>query len=83
MKFDFTKLKCNLIAGPGGLPGDAARTGFMYGNQSVARRAGSDHPSRAGGRNGRSSHGIGARADAHLYLSEIFPTRIGKPIFGK
>jgi hypothetical protein len=33
--------------------------------------------------NGRSGRDIGARAQAHLYLSEIFPDTIGKPIFGK
>jgi len=33
--------------------------------------------------NGRSGRDIGGRAQAHLYLSEIFPDTIGKPIFGK
>jgi hypothetical protein len=33
--------------------------------------------------NGRSGRDVGVRAQAHLYLSEIFPDTIGKPIFGK
>ena len=33
--------------------------------------------------NGLSGHDIGVRAQAHLYLSEIFPDTIGKPIFSK
>ena len=32
--------------------------------------------------NARSGRDIGVRAQAHLYLSEIFPDTIGKPIFG-
>jgi hypothetical protein len=33
--------------------------------------------------NARSGRDVGVRAQAHLYLSEIFPDTIGKPIFGK
>jgi hypothetical protein len=33
--------------------------------------------------NGLTGHGIGARAQAHLYFSEIFPDTLGRPIFGK
>jgi hypothetical protein len=33
--------------------------------------------------NAASGHDLGVRAQAHLYLSEIFPNTIGKPIFGK
>src|SRR5712671_3217834 len=75
MKFDFTKLNCNLIADPRRPASDAARTRFMYGNQSVARQAGSDLRWWAGGCNGLSGHGIGARAEAHLYVSESSPPR--------
>ena len=32
--------------------------------------------------NARSGRDIGVRAQAHLYLSEMFPDTIGKPIFG-
>jgi hypothetical protein len=33
--------------------------------------------------NGLSGHDIGVRAQAHLYLSEILPDTLGKPIFSK
>jgi hypothetical protein len=33
--------------------------------------------------NGLSGRDVGVRAQAHLYLSAIFPDTIGKPIFGK
>ena len=32
--------------------------------------------------NRNSGHGIGVRAQAHLYLSELLPESLGKPIFG-
>lgn len=32
--------------------------------------------------NARSGSGIGARAQAHLYLSELLPDTLGKPLFG-
>jgi hypothetical protein len=33
--------------------------------------------------NGLSGRDIGVRAQAHLYLSEILPDTLGKPIFSK
>jgi hypothetical protein len=33
--------------------------------------------------NARSGRDIGVRAQAHLYLPEIFPDTLGKPIFSK
>jgi hypothetical protein len=33
--------------------------------------------------NASSGRDVGVRAQAHLYLSEIFPDTIGRPIFGK
>jgi hypothetical protein len=32
--------------------------------------------------NARSGRDVGARAQAHLYLSELLPDTLGKPIFG-
>jgi hypothetical protein len=60
-----------------GLTTGTVNPGLIWVNRYLQFAAGAVFPVNAG-----SGRGVGARAQIHFYLSEIFPDTLGKPIFG-